>query len=67
MELTRLKESTKRYAIEDLTIEINQINESYVSLRTKQEQYDQLLSRAARHADGFGCGDDGGGHREPDT
>ncbi len=43
-ELTRLKETTKRYAIEQQTVQINRLNETYVALRTKQEQYDQLLS-----------------------
>ncbi|MFT7239494.1 MAG: chromosome segregation protein, partial [Cyclobacteriaceae bacterium] len=43
-ELARLKSSTKHEDLEILTEEINRINESYVTIKTKQEQFGQLLS-----------------------
>lgn len=43
-ELDKLKNSTKKQEIEDLQKEINQYNENYVSLTTREEQYKKMLS-----------------------
>ncbi len=42
--LVKLKESTKKDKIEILQTEINHLNESLISLKTREEQYSQLLS-----------------------
>ena len=42
--LDSLKAGSKKQALEELQIELNQINESYVSVTTKQEQLSQLLN-----------------------
>ncbi len=42
--LVKLKGSTKKDKIEILQTEINQFNESLISLKTREEQYSQLLS-----------------------
>ncbi len=42
--LAKLKASTKKDKIEILQTEINQLNESLISLKTREEQYSQLLS-----------------------
>ena len=42
--LVKLKESTKKDKIELLQTEINHLNESLISLKTREEQYSQLLS-----------------------
>jgi len=42
--LVKLKGSTKKDKIEILQMEINQLNESLISLKTREEQYSQLLS-----------------------
>ena len=42
--LVKLKGSTKKDKIEILQTEINQLNESLISLKTREEQYSQLLS-----------------------
>ncbi|MCS6823446.1 MAG: chromosome segregation protein SMC [Cytophagaceae bacterium] len=44
-ELNRLKESTKKQAIESLNKEINLLNQEYISFKTKKEQYEQMLSK----------------------
>ena len=46
-ELYRLKESTKKDAVEALRREINLLNQEYVTVKTKQEQYSELLSNNA--------------------
>ncbi|MEQ9423175.1 MAG: chromosome segregation protein SMC [Cyclobacteriaceae bacterium] len=43
-DLEKLKQSSKKEQLEELQIEINQVNETYVSVKTKQEQLAQLLS-----------------------
>ncbi len=43
-ELEKLKNSTKKEAIEEFQILINQLNESYISLKTREEQYTLMLS-----------------------
>ena len=45
-ELEQLKASRHKSEIEELQIEINHINEEYISIKTKQEQFDQMLSDA---------------------
>ncbi len=47
IELESLKNSVQESRIEDLQIEINHINEEYISITTKHEQYTQMLSSAA--------------------
>jgi chromosome segregation protein len=42
--LIKLKGSTKKNKIEILQTEINHLNESLISLKTREEQYSQLLS-----------------------
>ena len=46
-DLANLKEHTYKSNIESLQQEINQVNQEYVSVRTKQEQFAQMLSTAA--------------------
>lgn len=46
-DLAQLKASSKREQIEALQPELNRINEEYVSIRTKQEQYSQMLTSNA--------------------
>ena len=43
-DLAQLKASSKKEKIEALQPELNKINEEYVSIRTKQEQYSQMLT-----------------------
>jgi chromosome segregation protein len=43
-ELDKLRRSTKKELIEQLQQEINLLNESYISLKTRQEQYARFLS-----------------------
>ena len=43
-ELSRLKSSANQEELEILLEEINRINESYITIKTKQEQFTQLLS-----------------------
>jgi len=43
-ELFKLKNSTRKEEIENLQVEINQLNESHISLKTREEQYSKLLS-----------------------
>ncbi len=43
-ELSKLKTTTKKDRIEVLQSEISQLNESYVSLKTREEQYTKMLS-----------------------
>lgn len=43
-DLARLKESTQKELLEELQAEINQVNQEYVSIKTKQEQFAQMLS-----------------------
>jgi len=43
-ELEKLKKTTKKEIIEKLQLEINQLNESYISLVTREEQYTKMLS-----------------------
>ncbi|MBS0000212.1 MAG: chromosome segregation protein SMC, partial [Cyclobacteriaceae bacterium] len=44
LELDKLKRSTRKDLIEQLQHEINQLNESYISLKTRQEQFTSILS-----------------------
>jgi len=46
LELESLKNRMQESKIEDLQIEINHINEEYISITTKHEQYAQMLSSA---------------------
>lgn len=46
-ELENLKNSTNREEIEELSKEINLINQEYVSVKTKHEQFSQMLSSNA--------------------
>jgi len=43
-ELNRLKESTKKHKIDALKEDLNKTNEELVSLKTKKEQFEQLLT-----------------------
>lgn len=45
-ELEKLKASTRKNEIEELREEIKLINEEYISIKTKQEQFSQMLSDA---------------------
>lgn len=45
-ELNEFREKLNSEALENLQLEVNRINEEYVSVSTKQEQYVQLLSKA---------------------
>ncbi|RED96112.1 chromosome segregation protein SMC [Marinoscillum furvescens] len=45
-EIEQLKQSTQSSLLEELQQEISQVNEKYVSLQTKQQQYTELLSNA---------------------
>jgi len=44
LELVRLKESTKKFLIDQLQEEINQDNGAFISLKTKKEQFSQMIS-----------------------
>jgi chromosome segregation protein len=44
VELEKLKRTTRKDQIEQLQNEINLFNESYISLKTRQEQYSKMLS-----------------------
>lgn len=46
-DLIQLKESTQKEMLETLQKEINQINQEYVSVKTKQEQFTEMLSSTA--------------------
>lgn len=43
-ELSKLKDASEAATLTDLQIEINQVNETFVSLKTKQEQFNEMLS-----------------------
>lgn len=43
-EIEKLKGSTQTYALEELQAEINRVNETFVSIQTKQEQFSNLLN-----------------------
>ncbi|MFY0605270.1 MAG: chromosome segregation protein SMC [Cyclobacteriaceae bacterium] len=43
-ELEQLKSSTQTSLLEELSIELSQINETFVSIQTQQEQYTKLLN-----------------------
>lgn len=45
-EIEQLKQSTQTSLLEELQQEISQVNEKYVSLQTKQQQYTELLNNA---------------------
>ncbi len=45
-ELEKLKTNRHKVEIEELQVEINHINEEYISIKTKQEQFSQMLSDA---------------------
>ena len=45
-ELEKLKSSTKRDDLEELREEVKLINEEYISIKTKQEQFSKMLSDA---------------------
>ena len=45
-ELENLKSKTQTERIESLAVEINQLNENYISINTKQEQFSELIERA---------------------
>ncbi|MEM7550458.1 MAG: chromosome segregation protein SMC [Bacteroidota bacterium] len=40
----RLKESTQKFKVDDLRSEINQLNQQLVSIQTKKEQFDNLIT-----------------------
>ncbi|MDH5397668.1 MAG: chromosome segregation protein SMC [Cyclobacteriaceae bacterium] len=44
--LTQLKQSVKTAQIEDLQIELNHTNEQYVSIKTKKEQFYEMISQS---------------------
>ncbi|MBX9851096.1 MAG: chromosome segregation protein SMC [Cytophagaceae bacterium] len=46
-ELHRLKESTQKDTIESLRKEVNLVNQEYITVKTKKEQYASLLSNNA--------------------
>lgn len=48
-ELTHLKGNTQKEAIETLQSEINLVNEEFVSVKTKKEQFAQLLDSTTLH------------------
>jgi chromosome segregation protein len=52
-DLENLKEHTYRENIEILQTEINEVNSEYVSVRTKQEQFSQMLNNAANKREGM--------------
>ena len=45
-ELEDLKALTQQEAIETLSVEINQLNESYIAISTRQEQFLEMIERA---------------------
>lgn len=45
-ELEKLKSSSVKEDIEEMQVAINQVNEEYISIKTKQEQFSQMLSDA---------------------
>ena len=52
-DLDNLKEHSYRENIEILQTEINEVHSEYVSVRTKQEQFAQMLSSAANKREGM--------------
>ncbi|WP_296621593.1 chromosome segregation protein SMC [Marivirga sp.] len=52
-DLDNLKEHSYRENIEILQSEINEVNSEYVSIRTKQEQFAQMLNSAANKREGM--------------
>lgn len=52
-DLDNLKEHSYRENIEVLQTEINEVNSEYVSVRTKQEQFSQMLNSAANKREGM--------------
>ena len=52
-DLDNLKEHSYRENIEILQAEINEVNAEYVSIRTKQEQFSQMLNSAANKREGM--------------
>lgn len=52
-DLDNLKEHSYRENIEILQSEINEVNSEYVSIRTKQEQFSQMLNNAANKREGM--------------
>jgi len=52
-DLDNLKEHSYRENIEILQSEINEVNSEYVSVRTKQEQFAQMLNSAANKREGL--------------
>jgi chromosome segregation protein len=52
-DLDNLKEHSYRENIEILQTEINEVNSEYVSVRTKQEQFSQMLNSAANKREGM--------------
>ncbi|WMN07031.1 chromosome segregation protein SMC [Marivirga arenosa] len=52
-DLDNLKDHTYRENIEVLQTEINEVNSEYVSVRTKQEQFAQMLNNAANKREGM--------------
>jgi chromosome segregation protein len=52
-DLDNLKEHSYRENIEILQTEINEVNSEYVSIRTKQEQFSQMLNSAANKREGM--------------
>src|SRR5690606_1221930 len=46
-ELEELRTKTKKTTIEKLTSEINQLNQELVSVKTRQEQFAELISNSA--------------------
>jgi chromosome segregation protein len=52
-DLDNLKDHSYRENIEILQSEINEVNSEYVSVRTKQEQFSQMLNSAANKREGM--------------
>lgn len=52
-DLDNLKEHSYKENIEILQTEINEVNSEYVSVRTKQEQFSQMLNSAANKREGM--------------
>ncbi|RUA30257.1 MAG: chromosome segregation protein SMC [Bacteroidetes bacterium] len=52
-DLDNLKDHSYRENIEILQAEINEVNAEYVSIRTKQEQFSQMLNSAANKREGM--------------
>lgn len=45
-ELEKLKSNSLKAEIEEMQVEINQVNEEYISIKTKQEQFAKMLTDA---------------------